>query len=296
MATPSLESQAWLELPDGQLHWLRDRCAIGRQAGNDLVLKGDALSRQHALITRAGPGYIINDLRSRNGTSVNARNISRLTPLKDGDVIQMGQFALRFRCTRQQADAAPTVSQQATAVLAQMENHACWLLLADIVGSSSLTERLGREAAAELVRAWIAGVRPVIEKNGGTVNRYLGDAIFGYWMAESGRREPVLAALQGLEDWRPQSPVGFRVVVHHGEVLFTHSEQGEELSGQDVNLLFRAEKVAKRLGTTGMLSQAAMQKLQLNGQCDLLGRTGVDGFSGQFDFFSFPRSPFNRSP
>ena len=36
-ASPS-RAESWLELPDGNLFWLQSRCAVGRQADNDLVL------------------------------------------------------------------------------------------------------------------------------------------------------------------------------------------------------------------------------------------------------------------
>ena len=89
MSTPNSTNQAWLELPDGQLFWLHDRCAIGRQAGNDLVLHGDTLSRQHALLTATKAGYTVTDLQSRNGTYVAGQLLSRPALLRDGDELDL---------------------------------------------------------------------------------------------------------------------------------------------------------------------------------------------------------------
>ena len=82
--------QAWLELPDGGMFWLRERVTIGRQAGNDLVLSSDTLSRQHALITVGATGYSITDMQSRNGTYVAGNLINRPVILHDADEVRRG--------------------------------------------------------------------------------------------------------------------------------------------------------------------------------------------------------------
>jgi class 3 adenylate cyclase len=129
----------------------------------------------------------------------------------------------------------------------------------------------------------------VLEKNGASINGYVGDAIFAYWACDVTMPEQVLAALAGLEAYRKRSPLPFRIVVHHGCALFSRSEKGDELSGQDVNLVFRAEKTAKKFKVDAMLSQAAAQTLLVEGRCAALGSSPVDGMSGTFSFYGFPR-------
>lgn len=74
---------------------------IGRDPGNDLVLKDAGLSRRHALITSLGDAVQITDCGSRNGTLVNGRLIGGATELRDGDVIELGedcQLIVSFVC------------------------------------------------------------------------------------------------------------------------------------------------------------------------------------------------------
>ena len=289
-SSPPFLPSSWLELPNGRHFWLKGRCAIGRLPDNDLVLSTTALSRHHALLTSSPAGYILTDLHSSNGTYVNRELAKRPVTLRDRDEIQIGDVVIRYRCT-QPADPATAASEAnplATQMLNSVRLRHCWLLVTDIVGYSTLTEQKGSETTLGWLRTWIADVRPLLENNGGCIQDYIGDAIFAYWPCELTTPAQVLNALQGLEAYRSRSSLPFRVVVHHGSVLFTKAEQGERLSGQEVNFVFRAEKVAKQFRTVAMFSQAAVQTLQLDGRCPLLGESSVDGLSGTYKFFGRP--------
>jgi len=290
LSAPSSPVQFWLELPEGQLFWLKSRCTIGRLEDNDLVLNATALSRHHALLTGGPGGYTLTDLHSSNGTYVNRELVKRPARLHDGDKIQIGDVVLRYRCSRLPT-AAPFAADNphATVMLNEVRPRLCWLLVTDIVGYSTITEQAGSEATLGRLRTWMSDVRPLIEDHGGNIQDYIGDAIFAFWPCEHTTVAQVLQSLQGLEAYRARSPLPFRIVAHHGNVLFTKSEQGERLSGQEVNFVFRAEKIAKHFGTTGLLSQAAVDTLQLAGHCPLLGESAVDGLSGSFTFFGLPR-------
>lgn len=282
----SLSPRAWLELPDGQNFRLKGRCSIGRQADNDLVFESSALSRHHVLIHAGPSGHTLTDLQSSNGTYVNGELAKRRWTLCDGDEIRIGELVLRFRCTRE-VNLAPEVEAR-TRLLHDVRARECWLFVADIVGFSTLNEKLGSEAALDHLQQWIMGVHPLLEDNGARINGYLGDAIFAYWACDTASPAQVVAALRGIEAHRPHSPLPFRVVLHHGCALFTKSEKGEELTGQDVNLVFRAEKVAKRFQASAMLSQAAVATLLLDGRCPPLGESAVEGMSGVYSFFALP--------
>ncbi|MBI4320768.1 MAG: FHA domain-containing protein [Chloroflexi bacterium] len=70
--------------------------SIGRSAGNTIVLPDTVVSSQHALIAAHDGEWVIEDLRSTNGTYVNRHAISGPTPLRLGDVIQIGRTRLKF--------------------------------------------------------------------------------------------------------------------------------------------------------------------------------------------------------
>jgi len=284
----SAVSKSWIELPDGRTFWLEGRCTVGRQSDNDLVINLPALSRYHALIAAAGDRYALSDLHSRNGTFVNRRPVTRPVPLRDGDEIRFGDSAVRYRCTRRFELADPTVGAGATQRINQMRERDCWLLLTDVAAYAALTEQIGSEAALRRMQTWITELRPLIERHGGCINGYLGDAIFAYWLADSAQPAQVLAALRAIETWRPRSPLVFRLVAHHGRVFFTHSDRGEELTGQEVNFIFRIEKVAKNFGVPAMLSATAMTTLGLGDRCKSCGQSAIEGMSEVYSFFALP--------
>ena len=64
---------------------------IGREAGDDIIIKDPEISRKHARIFLQGANYFIEDLGSTNGTSVNGMRIQAASPLRAGDVIKLGE-------------------------------------------------------------------------------------------------------------------------------------------------------------------------------------------------------------
>jgi len=80
-------------LPDGE-H------ILGRS--NDAIIFVDdaGVSRQHARITIAAQGATLEDLGSRNGTTLDGRPIEGPTALADGAVIVLGTTVLKFRAFR----------------------------------------------------------------------------------------------------------------------------------------------------------------------------------------------------
>lgn len=75
------------------------RLAIGRVAGNDVVLDWDPqVSRSHAQLERVGGDWaLIDDGLSRNGSRVNGERVATRRRLTDGDVVQIGQTTIVFR-------------------------------------------------------------------------------------------------------------------------------------------------------------------------------------------------------
>lgn len=68
---------------------------IGRDNSNDVVIDNDKrVSRQHCQITLQGTDFIIEDLKSKNGTFVNGWKIMSKTKLKPDDVVKVGDTKL----------------------------------------------------------------------------------------------------------------------------------------------------------------------------------------------------------
>lgn len=73
----------------------KDRMVIGSKASNEIPLDNVNADNEHAVITRCGDLYVIEDLGSANGTFVHDRKITRLL-LSDEDLISVGSCQLRF--------------------------------------------------------------------------------------------------------------------------------------------------------------------------------------------------------
>ena len=68
---------------------------FGREAGADVVVPGDDVSRRHAEIRGTDAGYVLVDL-SANGTFVNGARVEGARPLRRADVIRIGPDEFRF--------------------------------------------------------------------------------------------------------------------------------------------------------------------------------------------------------
>jgi pSer/pThr/pTyr-binding forkhead associated (FHA) protein len=81
----------------GQTFYLdRPIVSIGRLASNDIRLEDLYVSRHHCVIRTKGDEYMIEDLKSANGTYVNGEFVKACS-LKEGSLIQIGTSILRFR-------------------------------------------------------------------------------------------------------------------------------------------------------------------------------------------------------
>jgi pSer/pThr/pTyr-binding forkhead associated (FHA) protein len=276
--------QAWLEFADGRMHWLdKGACTIGRISSNTLALDQPGLSRSHAMIQPTpGGGWVLTDLRSTNGTYHNGLRLEQGVALCDRDKIELGDTTLTFRCQQSVEPAA----EAAGATSVQIHSGNCWLLMLDLIGHTAHTHAVGAEAASADFKRWLELVRPVLIRSGGTINAYLGDAVFAYWRQDRHGAEKVGPALQELVALQRISPRPFRIILHHGRIRISGGLQGESLVGTDVIYLFRIEKSTKPLGATCVLSEAATHSLSLTAIARPLGSHPVPSFEGPHAFYA----------
>ena len=68
---------------------------VGRDPGNDIILRDPKVSRHHAEIVFERGFFVLHDLASANGTFVNAKRV-RVAPLTHGAQVRMGNTQGRF--------------------------------------------------------------------------------------------------------------------------------------------------------------------------------------------------------
>lgn len=73
-----------------------ERVLLGRHPTCQIVLDNAAISRHHAQILENHGEYFLEDLRSRNGTQLNAVPVRGRIPLQDGDEVKLCDFVFEF--------------------------------------------------------------------------------------------------------------------------------------------------------------------------------------------------------
>ncbi len=73
--------------------------SIGRQHDCTVVLADPNVSRRHAEVAPSGTGFMVTDLGSTNGTSVNGTRISGSHQLTDGDELRFGNTVMHFEAS-----------------------------------------------------------------------------------------------------------------------------------------------------------------------------------------------------
>jgi hypothetical protein len=69
---------------------------IGRDPANGLRLSHDTVSRLHAELSHQGTMWVLRDLGSTNGTTVNGRRVTGSIVVNDGDMVGFGSVSYRL--------------------------------------------------------------------------------------------------------------------------------------------------------------------------------------------------------
>ena len=164
--------------------------SIGRETGNLLQLQDNEVSRRHAEIRRVGGAFVLDDLKSSNGTFVNNRRVER-AELTGGDRLQIGRTVMVYApdgideatfapvdvvATRADVDGSRIIrsmgNEEVEAAFSPTDTHHDWLAKARsnvqvmyrtaLAASHTLDidELLGR--ILELVFEWVAADRGCI--------------------------------------------------------------------------------------------------------------------------------------
>ncbi len=113
------------------------------------------------------------------------------------------------------------------------------VLFADIVGSTTLAEARDPEAVRKEMARWFEQARTTLERHGGTVEKFVGDAVMAVFGIPQAHEDDALRAVRAAAELRDPA---IRIGVNTGQVV---AGAGETLvTGDAVNVAARLEQAA----------------------------------------------------
>jgi class 3 adenylate cyclase len=123
----------------------------------------------------------------------------------------------------------------------QEERKVVTVLFADLVGFTSRAEKMDPEDVRALLSPYYARLRAELERFGGTVEKFIGDAVmalFGAPIAHEDDPERAVRAALAIRDWvREEERIQVRLAVNTGEALImlgARPAEGEGMAAGDV--------------------------------------------------------------
>ena len=202
----------------------------------DITIEDPLISRRHAVVRAADSTLEIEDLGSLNGTVVNSEKLEGPRRLRPGDVIMVGATTIEVEANLAGgsrtvlASTPPTVQPQAPAEEEPVEaapqpapepppppappreQHTpppapaegdelrpVTALFADIVGSTSLGERLSPDEVKVVIGECVTRMCHAVEQFGGDVQSHMGDGIAAFFGVPAAHEDdPERAARAGI--------------------------------------------------------------------------------------------------
>jgi adenylate cyclase len=252
--------------------------SIGRGPGNDVVLPDGRASRNHAVIRLQGDhAYYLLDLGSSNGTMLNGRRVTIPCALKNGDVVQIASGTFRFESIEEAPPAEAPVEDATGDMRTEVafSSETVSILVVDIRNYTGLSEALPAESLSRVVGRWFQQTQEIIERNGGSIDKFIGDAVMAFWLkarTEGDNRHvvgPIQTALEMValaegfnQEVVATSPaLGFRVGcgINCGQAIMGNigvdARRDFTAVGDSVNVAFRLEKLCKELKREIVLSE-----------------------------------------
>lgn len=158
------------------------------------------------------------------------------------------------------------------------ERRVISVFFSDLEGFTAISEGLEPEGLTALLNEYLSAMTDVIQEEGGTVDKYEGDAIIAFWNAplpqEDHARRCVQAALRCQERLKEINPslrryagrdLRMRIGINSGPAVVgnmgSRTRFDYTILGDAVNLASRLEGINKLFGTRILLSQATADLL-----------------------------------
>ena len=116
------------------------------------------------------------------------------------------------------------------------------ILFCDVSGSTAFAESRDPEAVRAVMNRYFEVARAAIERHGGTVEKFIGDAVMAVFGVPTIREDDALRAVRAAEELRDVVDIPVRIGVNTGEVV---TGSGDSLvTGDAVNVAARLEQSA----------------------------------------------------
>jgi class 3 adenylate cyclase len=186
------------------------------------------------------------------------------------------------------------------------EQRELTVLFTDLSGFSSMAESRPAEETARLLNEHFSRITACIEAEGGTVDKFLGDAVMAFWGAPERRTDHAIRALRAAaamqrayrdDPMRRDFGLGLRVGIHSGLVLVgdigTPERMNYTIIGDAVNVASRLVELCHDYGQAGdvivLLTETTVQAAHAEALVEDLGDHSVRGrFRGERVFRLLP--------
>ena len=290
----------------GEVVALVENSSIGRSTRSLVPITDPRVSRRHALIRWQEDSFWLFDLGSSNGSYLNGKRVTTAQRLRNGDLITIVDHNLVFEghSNPTEGDTALTVADQ---TIVDVRPHDAIILVGDIQGFTSLSERLAPAQLAPIIGTWYAEIERVLEEHGATLDKFIGDCVLAYWLDTSPRAR--LAALRTahamqsvcdeVRDTHQQilEKIGLTfqtgTAIHLGPTAHGAFAAREfTLLGDAVNLTFRLEGLTRQLDKRVLVSSSFLKSWDAgHAFCKPCGSHPVKGRTEPVEVFSLETPP-----
>jgi adenylate cyclase len=179
------------------------------------------------------------------------------------------------------------------------------ILFSDLIGFTTLSEKADPEALVAQLNEYLTGMTSVVFSNGGTLDKFIGDAIMAVWgnvrsfgVAQDAKNCARAALgmrheLQQLnEKWREQGRMGLGmgIGINQGEVIVGNIGSQERMDptviGDSVNLASRLEGLTRIYGVDILIGATAAELVRDEFHLRSIARVQVKGKSKPVDVFT----------
>jgi adenylate cyclase len=168
------------------------------------------------------------------------------------------------------------------------------LMFTDIKDFTALSERLTPDALAQALGRYLEVVTAAIRATGGTVDKFIGDAVMTFWNAPAHHEghaklacRAALGCMRAAQElyaspaWKPLPPLFTRYGLHKATVMVGHFGSPERLSytalGDGVNVAARLESLCKQYDVAILASEAIVAGAKGEFAFRLIDRVAVKG-------------------